>query len=551
MTERLSWPQRFILFTLILWPAIFPLLRSGYYPSHDGTAHLFQTVELSRMLDEGGQFPIRWAADANFSFGSPIFNFYSPLFFYLAALFHQIGFGYFLSIKLVVAAGFFMAIIGMFLLCREIWGEWGGLIGAVAYIYIPYTFVDVYVRGAYPEFLALALSPWVFWSFLKLAREGSIQFAGLAGFFSAALIFSHNFISTFFLVFLLVTLLVLERENLRKTWKVVFLGLLLGLALSSFFWLPAFFERKYLEGSLTDAVNYRDHFLEVGQLLNSPWGYGPSLPGIEHDGMSFQIGRVQLLLSFLVLLASPFKLSFRQRSVVNFLAVATLVFAFLTLSGSDFLWSHFSLLQFGQFPWRFLGFTALTVSLISGGMAVLLEKEKILVYSLCGLLVILGLGRARPSSYLTSENERVFESTSFANSWVVSGFYPRGLKKAPNHSPLAKLMGEGKVWEEESSATRYQFRINSPRRQTLDLNILYFPGWQVWVDGKRVETAVGDWGNIRFEVVPGDHEIRAKFGRTGLRMVADSISLTSLLVICLAGMYGLFKKIKIYKLILF
>lgn len=516
---------RIILIIFLTLPAVWSLFRFGYYPSHDGNAHLIATVEMVKMGQAGAQFPIRWATNANHTFGSPIFNFYSPLFYYLAAASHHLGFSYFSSIKLVVILGFFLASLGMYFFCRQYWGEWGGVAGAVAYIYVPYRFVDAYVRGAYPEFLALAFLPWIFWGFHRSFLLGGV--------FLALAVLSHNFSSLVMVVLLLAYLGMMATGHWLKTEQVKkwLAGLLLGLGLAAFFWLPAMTERTYLKEGQLEVVNYKDHFVTLSQLLNSPWGYGPSLPGIENDGMSFEIGKIHL---FLVLVGVLFifpKISSSGRRVLKFMMVMTLGFLFLLLSNSDFLWQDFSFLRFGQFPWRFLGFIAFTLSFMAGGVVGGLKREKFLFWGLIGLLIVSGWSMARPVSYLKGENQRVFDQPYYTVSWSVPGFLPKWVEKPLVQAPAAKMQVVGKVEKTEIFATRYYYLLESSREQTVRLNTYYFPGWQVLVNGKKVPVEITKEGLMEFSVGAGKQKIKVIFGRTKLRLLAELVSLISVLVI--------------------
>ena len=553
MDEDFSWTQKLIIIFLLIGPVIFPLFKPGYYPSHDGTAHLFRTVELSKMV-ESGEFPVRWAANFNFGFGAPTFNFYMPLFYYLASFAHWAGLGYFGAIKSVIILGFGLSAAGMFLLCREIWsgtrlrpaergyGEvnnWAGpprlaresgeagIIGAFAYIYIPYRFVDAYVRGAYSEFLVLSLFPWVFFGFLKLAATGKLWFFYLASFSLAAGVLAHNFLSLFLLIFLVGYLLVMiARGNLPKRhFRKVGLSILLGLGLSAFFWLPAFFERGYLKTDLSTLVDYRDHFVTLGQLWNSPWGYGSSLPGTASDGMSFQIGKIQLILALLVCFLVFPRLSKIQRVQVTFFTLATIVFIFLVLPYSDFVWQK----MFSQLPWRFLGFASFSLAVLVSGIFHLLRREKLLLFIVIGVLLIFNIRMARPSSYLTQESDRIFESMRATTSWREQEFVPRWINSSPTKVASARLEGEGEIKEMKNLPTKYRFWVNSVQKQKWHLNIFYFPGWQAWVDGQKAKIEIGSNGTMDFEVPVGQHEIKAEFGRTKLRLAADLVSLGSFL----------------------
>ena len=74
------------------------------------------------------------------------------------------------------------------------------------------------------------------------------------------------------------------------------------------------------------------------------------------------------------------------------------------------------------------------------------------------------------------------------------------------------------------------------------VNTLYFPGWQVLVDGYPVEIQFQDpsWrGLMTFNVSAGEHQVVVKFGETRLRMFADVISLVGFVVLGVGSIISL------------
>jgi hypothetical protein len=90
----------------------------------------------------------------------------------------------------------------------------------------------------------------------------------------------------------------------RNNWKGVAIAILSTFGLTSWFILPVFFERGFVQvDSIATMTNYRDHFVTLAQLWSSPWGYGGSTKGVAGDSMSFMIGKGQLVLSAIGVLA--------------------------------------------------------------------------------------------------------------------------------------------------------------------------------------------------------------------------------------------------------
>src|SRR3990172_3966639 len=117
---------------------------------HDDT----QVVRVQQMAQalRDGQFPVRWVADLGYGYGYPIFNFYSPLPYYIGGFFNLIGFDALVATKIMFALGILLSGIFMYFLAREFWGEVGGIVSGLFYVYAPYHALDIYVRGAVDEF---------------------------------------------------------------------------------------------------------------------------------------------------------------------------------------------------------------------------------------------------------------------------------------------------------------------------------------------------------------------------------------------------------------
>jgi len=72
------------------------------------------------------------------------------------------------------------------------------------------------------------------------------------------------------------------------------------------------------------------------------------------------------------------------------------------------------------------------------------------------------------------------------------------------------------------------YYINSSLRSRILENTLYFPGWNVLVDGSSVPLEFQDPANrglITFWVNPGKHKIIVEFTETKLRLFSDYLSL--------------------------
>ena len=237
------------------------------------------------MLAAGHLFP-RWAPGLNSGYGVPLFTFFYPLPNYIGSFVHSMGWSLADSFRLTMAAGYILAIAASYVWLKRLYGIFPAVLGSVMGAFVPYWFVDIFVRGSVGEVLALGF---VFSALASIAyKRRTLLALAIAG-----IILSHNIIAMIFLPVLLLYTLMTDRSMLR--WVCV------GVILTSYFWVPALLERPYVVGLNT--VNFRDHFPELAQLLIPSWGTGFSGPGFTLDEMSYQVGAIPLfvLLSFFAL----------------------------------------------------------------------------------------------------------------------------------------------------------------------------------------------------------------------------------------------------------
>ena len=245
-----------ILLVALSIPAVMALFRSGFYGASDDlhVAWLFQMDKVVRAW----QIPPRFVPDLSFGFGYPLFNFVFPLPFYIGELFHLTGFNFVDSIKIVFGISLIGSAISMYFLLKEVISKNLAFLGSLIYLYTPYRSTDVYVRGAIGESLSFVFLPIVILSIIK--KNTPILAVSIAG-----LILSHNIVSYMFFPFILIFVL------LRFSWKSIW-GIVLGLLISVYFWLPAIVDSKLMK--YETVFNFADHFPTLKQLITPYFGYG-------------------------------------------------------------------------------------------------------------------------------------------------------------------------------------------------------------------------------------------------------------------------------------
>ena len=90
--------------------------------------------------------------------------------------------------------------------------------------------------------------------------------------------------------------------------------------------------------------------------------------------------------------------------------------------------------------------------------------------------------------------------------------------------------GIATVIERSRTTTEHRYTINATIPSQLLENTLFFPGWNVYVDGKKTDIEFQDpnhRGIITFRVDEGIHEVRVVFQNTKIRTYSEYISLAS------------------------
>lgn len=469
-----------------------------------------------RLAFMDGQFPPRWASNFNFGYGSPIFNFFYPLSSAIGASLSFLGFSLETVYKIILLISFLLAPI-FFYLWLAPKNRFGAFIGALFYGLAPYHFLDLYVRGNSGETLAFVWLPLVF---LAIDRYFKLTFI-----FYGLLILTHNILGLMFspIIFLYAAV----------TRPKALFGLVIGLALTAFFWLPAIVESKYLNSVIFTKNIFTGNFPIFSQLISSPWGFGPEVTKI--GGLSPQIGWFQTL----VVIVSLFFVFRRKNFFGIFGLLSFAIGLFFSLSISMFFWQHFPLLSNFQFPWRF---TALS----SFGVAILAFYLCQQVGKFLPIIFLLGLffsswpkmqiipTFSRPDSFYFSYNQAPDYHGESATIWAAG--YP---DKPPIYS-VQIISGKAEIFNliRQSLLHTYKLKVYAPS-EVLD-NTIYFPGWRVFVDG--IDTPVQFQnqmypGFIIFPVSAGDHTIKVIFTKTAVHKIADIISLATFLGIIVISVW--------------
>jgi uncharacterized membrane protein len=527
-------PLLLVLFFAIL--SSFSLFHAGLFPTHDGEYHVIRFYEFDKVLRDGNLYP-RWAPDLNNGFGVPLLSFVYPLPNYVASLLHLINISFIDSFKINMIVASIIGGVFFYLWSKEFWGKLGGVVSSVFYTFSPYHFVDIYIRGSVGEVWALGLFPAFLWAYTKFARSRRRVFLILSSIFLALIIFSHNILALMFFIFSLsyIVLKICLEKNRKFLILNTFCLILLGLGLSAIFWFPALLETKYVTG--LRVFDVAAHFPELYQLLIPSWGSGFSGAGIQNE-LSYQIGLANLLVIFLSVAVIMLQIKRKNSKFLHtifFLACFILTF-YLMLSVSLPIWKIIPLMNYFQFPWRLLSVEILFASFLAGSIFSLNIKNKyinlLIAMFLIFIVYILGIGYAKPAYYMYRNDNYYITRPNFIDGTNSPGnvFNTVYLKLIPTKEKerAVFIKGMGKIIANMSKSNYYQFEIQADVDSEIQVNLAYFPGWEVYINSKKGLLKPTQDGRFAFSVVKGENKVEILFKDTLIRKIAMLISVTSL-----------------------
>jgi hypothetical protein len=413
MRNHGDWP--FVVLVLLLGLIVLsPLLQPGYFwGAHDARHDVYFIFQYDKSVQDGIWFP-RWSPDWTFGYGYPFFIVYGPLATFVGELFHRfLGLGYEASVKAVLGLSIILSGLAMYGFVRSWLGRNAALVAAVAYMAIPYHLVDVFVRAAMAESVALVFLPLALWGFREtVLRPRTAAVLGAAASY-AAIMWTSNLVALVFTPALAIYVLlliiwrfksgvngqsptssppesVIETQGARhRPWSIVrrllsialapALAFGLGLGLSAAFFLPALIEQGYINRTQWFGRYYdpSQHFVYFHQLFNPAWGFGISQPGpddVAQGSMSFQLGAAATALALIAVIATARTPSLRERlgldrrREIAFWAGWAVVSVALTMAISAPAWRYVPLVSFAQFPWRYLMLAIIPLSILPGAL---------------------------------------------------------------------------------------------------------------------------------------------------------------------------------------
>ncbi len=516
-----------------------PFFFRGDASGHDFEFHVASWMEAARQWHEGIWYP-RWAARANFGYGEPRFIFYPPESWILGA-----ALSFVLPWGMVPAAYYWLMIVvagfAMYRLAREWLPQRDAVAAAVLFAVNPYHLLLVYWRSDFAEMLASAILPLVVLCAVNVAAKPR-RFVPLLALLLAATWLANapaGVVVSYGLALLLVVIAVRERS-----WKVLLYGagaIVLGIALSAFYILPAAYEQPWvnIKEVLSSGLKPAENFLFTVS------------PDPDHTRFNFLVSWTVVGEIAVTLLAAVFASPLRRahKSCWWPLAVLGIASALMMLPVTAFLWTFLPKMRFVQFPWRWIiPFGVVFAGMVGSALARLPARYRPLLWIVCAAALFLA-GRdyanttwwdadavsdlqqailQRGSGYEgTYEYEPAgCDHTDLVNSAPLiaeAGLTNGSSAQAPHPAPAIRVL----AWYPEHKA----FTVTVEAPTTFILRLLNYPAWRVEVNSTIVRTGSSQGtGQMLVSVPAGSSRVQIDFGRTRDRLWGGIVSGLALVI---------------------
>lgn len=534
-----------ILLLILAIASSWSLLKPGLFPLHD-TVHSARISQMWIALS-AGHFPTRWLDGFGQGYGSPVFNYYAPLPYYVGAFLYGLSNNFELTFKILFVICNLITIWSSLKLARTFkFGFWPSWLMVSAIVLAPYRAVDLFVRGALSEAWAISFLPLVLANSIAILK-GEKNKTWLFATSLALLALSHNLTALMSIVWLMIIWLGLifnltPKQRLSRI-KVLWLGIGLGLLLSAFYWLPMLVELKYVgvvEGSI-NSFPYYQYFVYARQLVTPLWGFGGAAPGPYNDQSSF-LGYGQLLglLLALFMFARIIIRQQRKKAALWSGVVATLFLSLLMTHGrSEPIWQAVPQLQIIQFPWRWLSLALVTIGLLVGLVAEELTKHRASFLLLPTILLVIVFGNVgffRPEKILSSDASNYYLDFDQIKNQTSPGYLdylPRSAKlvEQPANQTVSVTASQAAITQLAIKPHRKVVKVNSRDSGQIIWHTYNFPGWTLFVDGKKADTFQLESGEIAANLLVGEHIYTLEFEETPIRKLANYLSLLGILLL--------------------
>lgn len=514
----------------------FPLLKTKVLNGHDSIFHLFRSYSSIVAIKDGQLIPnINPNMIGGFGYGVNIF--YGILTTYitsfLSIFIKHIG----LTINIVILCSIFLSGLFMYSFVKELSkNKSTSLLASIIYMISPYFLYDIYVRMAFGEIVCFVFIPLLFHGLYNIIYGDKNKWY-LLTIGTSGLFLTHN-LSTFLCAIfaLLFVLFSYKKVFEKKTIKKLIFSLLLALLISLPTLLPLLeakissdymvFDGTYMHST---GINMEKHSINI---LKS----SSNLPHIMVQGY--------VLLSIILLMSTFYLKRKHHFNKVYFIFLSlSLISLFLTLNIIPWksLPNIFSIIQF---PFRFLQIFSFFISIVISFIYEKLNNKNIyflLIIFLCLTCAIpfmrIGIQKNTVDNNLVNFNKLkkrgdIVRSTGSASAEYLprNAIYNYDYLKERGMYPIV-LLGSADINNINKDGTHLSFDIVVNKPSYLELPFIYYPGYLVKINDKKISTLETENGLIGIKIDSGKYHVETKYRGSKIMIISYICCIVGILVL--------------------
>jgi hypothetical protein len=581
--------------------AIVPAWNPVWYQD-DQLPTLFRTFHTDLAHHWGVVYP-RLAPELGFGYGRLLHELYPPFGVELAAWLHTLGLGFVDAARATFSLCLLSSGLGMYAYARALLGaRWPAVVAAIGFAWAPYVLLDAHKGGVLGESIAMALMPWALLALDRLARGGGWSAFGASAALLALVILGHNITALFFIGLASAYAGLVARWPTGgisddgaeacpvrvRLWRLgrAACAVVLALALSAIYWLPALLEQQ-----LSRVSEQRSGEFTVTRYLVAPSDL--LQPSVVFDYYVEAVPRYGLVAALLTLVAiglvvaacvgvrrraadaestpigsgltGPERHLLANRLVLGAFGLCFLVVLVLQLRVTAPIWDTLPLISFVQFPQRLFVFGSFAGAVVLGSAPVAVRllagrwRRAVPLAAGVGVAIVAALGlTSLPGIYWTwpvagshmidedqvgigtAAERRLSERRAFDDYfpiWVEEDAGQITRPASPSRVEVYRAASGGpapRVTIVERGYLGLEAQTEADTPSTLIVHQFYFPGWQATADGAPLTVGpVGPLGLVMVTIPPGQHAVQVWFGEAPVRLLGLGVSGLALLALLL------------------
>ena len=422
------------------------------------------------------------------------------------------------------------------------------LLSGVLYMIAPYHLTDLYVRNATGEFVSFVFIPIVFSGLYSIFKGKKGDWLLSIG--SVGLLFTHNITCLYTAIFAFIYILINFKELKSKdVLKKIGINIIIILMISSCYLIPMLETkmsakyRVYEDGVMYNLDEITNQRLSIKRLFVTR----------AEDGFVFELGPYMIImLAFSILTIRSIKKEYKKDYL--FFLICGLLTMFMATK--LFPWRIIpKFLRVIQFPWRLLEFTSFFFAIIAAiNMGAVIKnfslKDSLIIILIATIYIIALKGFVLYSTEKLNpiENIELGKITGMENEcipgmgkgeYLPKKAYDNRFYIATREDRIYATKGKAVIEKEEKNGTKLTARIKTFEEETeLELPYIYYPGYEITLDGMHVTYFETENGMIGIKLSPKENTvIEVKYSGRGAVSSPIMITLVGVAVLVLYAVF--------------